>query len=289
MATTRITPACYSARLVAWLIDASLSLAIMLFVVYRYSGQLDAYDFILQTNYTQLAVLVLAPLLAYWLFMVTTQRSPGMYGMDLQLIQENGESIDFSHAMRRPLGLLGLVLTGGLATVIPFLNDRRRTIGDYLSGTRVVESLAPGHRISYDAWRIFRRVLKPLAPASVAASIALLLIYRDTGPKQAVLLDALLVAATATLLLATLIAGIKVKISRVRLTPKGIQRCGWFGWKKNLIGWEDIDYARPRLKRVCSYFEIHKNNRRRFRVPMEHDSATLTATALVANGVRLEQ
>ncbi len=201
----------------------------------------------------------------------------------------SGECIEFSNSLRRPFGLIGLLATAGIAILLPFLNDRRRTIGDYLSGTRVIESCAPGQRVSYDAWRIFRRVLKPLAPVTAAVSIAMFLIYSGSGPKKAVLLDALLIASVATLLIATMMAGIKVKVSRVRITPKGIQRSGWFGWKQKLIGWNDIDFARLRMKRVCSYFELHRRNRRQFKVPMEHDSAQLTVNALAANGIRIEQ
>ena len=288
MGDVRITPACHSALLVAWLIDASISCGVMAVVVFRYSGRVDAYDFILQTNYVQVLVLIGAPLIVYWLFLLTSQRSAGMYAMDLQLLQDNGENIEFSNALRRPLGLIGVFVTAGLAVLLPFMNDRRRTICDYVSGTRIVESLAPVYRVSYDAWRIFRRVLKPLAPVSVAASIGLLLINSGGGPNKAVLLDALLIAATATLLLATLVAGIKVKISRVRLTPNGIQRSGWLGWRRNLIGWEDIDFARLRVRRVCSYFEVHRHNRGQFKVPMEHDSAQLTMNALNVNGIRIE-
>jgi hypothetical protein len=176
-----------------------------------------------------------------------------------------------------------------MAGLIPFMNEHRRTVGDYISGTRVVESMALGRRVSYDAWRIFKTILRPVAPISLAIAIAFLLLKKGGESNKTVLLDAVVIAATGTVLLATAIAAIKVKISRVRVSPKGVQRSGWLGWSSRLVEWDDMDYAQIRPRKLFPCFEIHKNNHGTFSIPLEHNSAQYTAGALLTNGVRIEQ
>jgi uncharacterized RDD family membrane protein YckC len=270
------------------LLDAAITVGVVVFLMRRYAATIDPTAFILQTNYSQLGVLVCVPVIVHAIAASMLNATPGMYLMDVQLIQDNGENIEFSNVLRRPLGALVMLLTLGLAAFVPFLNDRRRTVGDWLSGTRVIEEVAPGRRISFSAWRIFRSTLRYLGPISAAGAIALLLASKSEGPNKAILLDAVLIAATVTLLAATLIAAVKVRLSRVRLSPRGIQRSGWLGWKRKLVAWADLDYARIRPGRLFSYFEVHRHDRRHFRIPVEHDTAQLTASTLVTNGVRIE-
>jgi len=276
-------------RLGAWLIDVSLTIAVMLLVMYRYSGGIDAREFVLQTNYTQLVVLLGVPFIAHIVFMSSLGASVGMCAMDLMLVKDNSEPVAFSNLLRRPLGILGLFATAGLAAALPFLNDGRRSLGDVMSGTRVIESPAPGRRIAYDTWRLFKSSLRALAPVTVAAAIALLLLNKSAGPNKTIFLDALLLAGITTLLLASLSSVLRSKLTRVRLTPSGIQRSGLFGWRKGVIAWSDIDFARYRHARVCPYLELHRHNYKRFRVPIEHDTAQLTVHALTTYGVRIEQ
>lgn len=273
----------------AWLIDAVITIGLIATAMQRLAGTVDVEAFLLQTTYLQLGLVALLPYAAHVIFAGIKQCTPGMYVMDLQLLTADGEFSEWSNALRRPLGLPFLIGSGFLTALIPAMNDQRRSLADYMSGTRVVESLALGTRISYDAWRVFRNILKPLAPVSLALAIAILLFNKQGGANKAVLLDAVVLAATGTILLATLIAGIKVKVSRVRLSPKGIQRSGWLGWSDKIIPWKDIDLARVCPKRLLPYFELRRLNRRRFRVPLEGDSAQYTANALASNGVRLEQ
>jgi uncharacterized RDD family membrane protein YckC len=289
MTRVRITPAATGCRLAAWLLDAALTACLMLMVIYRYSGGFDLVTFVLQTNYTQLGVLVGLPFLAQLVFMSAYRASPGMFAMDLEMIKDEGDPVEFSNLVRRPLGLAAFLLTAGLAAALPYMNDRRRTIGDILSGTRVIEAPCPGRRVAYDTWRLFKASLRSLLPVSVAAAIALLLLSRDDGPNKTIVLDALLLASTIALLLSSLGAALRSKLTRVRLTERGIQRSGWLGWKKGVIDWADIDFARYRPARLCPYFEVHRHNRRRFRVPIEHDTAQLTAGTFANFGVRIEQ
>lgn len=289
MSGAAIIPACPSARLAAWLVDACMSFMIMLAMVYRYTGNLDVRGFVLGTSYGQLAVVLGLPLLVHVITMTSTSASVGMYTADLRLSQEDGDAATFSNVIRRPLGLIGFFMTLGFAAALPYMNDRRRTLGDILSGTRVIETPAPGRRIAYDPWRLFKICVQRIAPLTVVGSIALLLITNDSGPNKIIVLDALLLAAGSTLMLAMLLAVLKSKVSRVRLTSRGIQRSGWFGWKKEVVKWTDIDFARYRPALWCPYFDMHKNNHRRFRVPIEHDTARLTANVLAEFGVRLEQ
>jgi len=288
MYRVRITSACPKARLAAWLIDAGISVALLTVTAVQLSGTWTIEAFFLQTNYQQLGLIVGAPLLFHLLFLGLCERTPGMIALELQILQDDGEIATLSNLMRRPLGLPFILATGGLVAILPWLNEQRRTIGDYLSGSRVVESLALGDRISYDAWRIFKRVAKPMAPVSLAFCLVLFLLHGRGGSNKDALLNAVVGAAMVTMLVATLIAAIKVKVTRVRLSPKGIQRAGWLGWSKKMIAWSEISYARPVLTQWFPYFEVHRRNHRQFRVPMEMDSANLTARTLVANGVRFE-
>jgi len=288
MYRVRITSACPSARLTAWLIDAGISVALLAVTAVQLAGTWTIEAFFLQTNYQQLALVVGAPLLFHLLFLGLYKRTPGMVGLELQILQDDGELATLSNLMRRPLGLPFIVASGGLVAILPWLNEQRRTVGDYLSGSRVVESLALGDRISYDAWRIFKRVARPIAPVSLALCLVLFLLHGGEASNKDALLNAVIVATLVTMLFATFVAAIKVKVTRVRLSPKGIQRAGWLGWSSKLIAWSDISYARPVLTQWFPYFEVHRRNHRQFRVPMEMDSANLTARTLVANGVRFE-
>lgn len=288
MYRVRITSACPSARLAAWLIDAGITVVLLAVTAVQLSGTWTIEAFFLQTNYQQLGLVVGAPFLFHLLFLGLSGRTPGMIALELQILADDGDIPTLSNLMRRPLGLPFIVASGGLVAILPWLNEQRRTIGDFLSGSRVVESLALGERISYNAWRIFKRVAKPMAPVSLALCLVLFLLSGRSGSNKDALLDAVTGAATITLLFATLIAAIKVKVTRVRLSPKGIQRAGWLGWSNKLIAWSDISYARPVITQWFPYFEVHRRNHRQFRVPMEMDSANLTARTLVANGVRFE-
>lgn len=262
----------------------------MLFVVYRYTGGFDIVEFVLQTNYTQIAVLLGFPLILQLVAMSALQGTIGMYATDLVIVQhEDGEAAGLTNMLRRPLGVLGFVGTAGFAAFLPYMNDRRRTIGDVLSGTRVIEEPAPGRRIAYDTWRLFKASMRGLMPVSVAGAIALLLLSKQDGPNKTILLDALLLAGTATMMLASLGAALRTKLSRVRLTETGVQRSGWLGWKRRIIEWDDIDFARVQPAKLCPYFEVHRYNHRSFRIPIEHDTAQLAAIALASNGVRIEQ
>ena len=288
MTTNPLTPASPSARLGAWFVDVSIAIALMLVVMYRYSGGFDVLEFVLQTNYPQLLVLFGLPLFVHIVATTSLGASLGMYAMDLEIVQDCGKPVTLTNAMRRPLGLLVTCLTGGLAAALPFVDAHRRTVGDMLSGIRVVDAPGQGRRIAYDAWRLFRSSLRMVAPVTIAIAIAALLIRKDGGPNKTIVLDALLLAGTLTLLIASLVAVLRTKLTRVRLSAHGIQRSGWFGWKKGVVGWQDIDFARYRHARLCPYFEVHRHNRRRFRVPVEHDTAQLTAGTFANFGVRIE-
>lgn len=284
-----ITPACISARLTAWLIDTAISIGMIAGSIYWATGTMDLEAFILQSTYLQLSAVLLLPLGAQIAFMGLFQRTFGMYAVDIQLLQADGEMPSWSNVIRRPIGVVTMVGSAFLAAFVPLLNDQRRTVGDYISGSRVVESLALGRRVAYDPWRIFKSIIRPLGPIGFAVTLGLLLLSKSEGANKDVFLDAVVIAALGTLLIATLIAAVKVKVSRVRITPKGIQRSGWLGWSRNLVEWGDIDHSRIHLKRLFPYFEVHRNNKRRFKVPLEHSLAQYTAEAMMRNGVRIEQ
>ena len=289
MSGIRMIPACSSSRLAAWLVDTAITVALMAGTMYYLADTTDIAEFLLQTNYTQLATVVVVPTTIHLLFMSLNCASIGMYMMDLQMVQADQSPPTASNLIRRPMSVLLLLALAFLSVFVPFLNEQRRTVGDFVSRTRVVESLAPGHKISYDVWRIFKAALKQLGPVFLALSIAVFLLNKDAGPNKDTFLRAVTSATTATLLVATIFAAMKVKVTRVRLSTVGIQRSGWFGWSGTPIKWGDIDYAQARVRGICPYFEIHKLNHRRFKVPIERSSAQLTALTLLNHGVRMEQ
>ena len=141
MYQVRIVPACPSARLAAWLIDTGITLALLVGTVYWTSHQLSIERFLLTADYRQLAIVLLVPTAIQLMILSVTGKTIGMFSMDLQILQADGESATLSNMLRRPLGLIAIAVTGGLIALLPFLNEHRKTIGDLLSGTRVVESM----------------------------------------------------------------------------------------------------------------------------------------------------
>lgn len=253
------------------------------------AGTANVDAFLLQTSYTELGWIALGATAAHVAWLSLFGSSPGMGLCELTLVRPDGRPPTLSNYVRRPLGLLLLVATCGLVILLPIVTDSRATVGDLLSGTRLIERPAPGRKVAYQAWRVFRVVLKPVGVLSFVAALATFLIFEEKQANKDIVLDAMLVASAFSLLVSSLVAMIKVRFSRVRLTPDGIQRAGVFGWSSKVINWQDIDHSRIVPRPYFPYFEIHKRNRRRFRVPLETDLVTLTVQTLMANGIRIEQ
>lgn len=284
-----ITSACASARLVTWLIDCSATVAMVVAGMWWLGGTTEVKAFILQTNYGQLALILGVPVVVHTLVMGLSDRTIGMWATDLQLLQAEGDPVDWGNVARRPLGVLLLPLTFALLGVVPLLNEHRRTITDFISGTRVVDTVRPGQQISFDTWRIFKGLLRLLAPVSVALAIGALVLMQPSGlPVKVLLLDAVVVALTGTLLVVTLVSAGKVKLSRVRVDARGILRSGLLGWANKPVGWKEIDHARILHGPLFSYFEVYRKSRRKFRVPLERHVAQLMANEFARHGVRIE-
>lgn len=285
----RISAACISTRLTAWLIDAAITIGTMAVTMYVLADTVNVQEFILQSTYGQLAIVVLAPYLIHVYMIGTTDQSFGMYALDTQVLGKNGDLPAWNQAFRRPLGLIPLIASGGLLGLAPLLNEHRRGVGDWASGTRVVESLAMGRKVSYDTWRIFKALIKPMGPICLALCIAGLLILNAGEVRNSeVLVDALVLASILTLAITTLIAAIKVKTTRVRITPFGILRSGWFGWA-NVVPWEDMETFIIRNARHYPHLIVRKSNNKAFRVPLEQHQAQFAMDQLAINGVRIEQ
>lgn len=284
-----LIPACMSARLTAWLIDLAVTIGLMAAVMIGFTGTADVRTVLLTVSYPQLAAVLAVPVIFHTLLIGATSRTVGLALADLQFIQGEGDGIEWSNAIRRPLAVLTLPVSIALLCVVPLLGEHRRTIGDFISGTRVIESPVPGVKVSYDAWRVFKGLLKPTAPFAFATALVGFLVLKDGGANKDVFLDALVVALIFTLLTTTVIAAVKVRSTRVRLTPTGIMRSGLLVWSNETVRWTDIDFARFRPRRLFHYFELHRKNRQRFKVPLENNAARLMADALTANGIRIEQ
>jgi len=289
MSQTYLVPACPGSRTAAWLIDASICVAVVAGTMYLTTGTTHVTAFILATNYTGLGLVVAAPALFHVLVTSSYGRSVGMMLSDLTIVSTESRPLRWTQTGRRPLGVLVMLMTCGMSLLVPLLNENRRSVADFISSSRVIERPAPGAKVSYDTWRIFKSIARPVGIVSFALAIAALLMVKKPDSNKDVLVDSFLAASTFALLVASLIAITKAKLSRVRLRPDGIQRSGWFGWSDKTIPWTDIEYSRVRPARLFPSFEIHKKNRRRFRVPMERDHIQFTAQVLVDHGVRIEQ
>lgn len=287
LATT--TPACPGSRTAAWLIDAAISIGLIALSMFVGAGTWNIEEFVLQTSYAQLGVIALLVTMSQVLCMSLFACTAGMALCELVITKPDGSKPSPLNYVRRPLGLVLIIGTVGVIVVLPLFMDSRSTIGDLISGTRVIEQPAPGRKVAYQAWRVFRLILKPVGVLSFVVCLAAFLIYQEKDANKDIVLDAVLVASMFSLLVSSIIAVLKVRFSRVRLTQDGIQRAGIFGWSSNVINWDEIDHSRIVARRHFPYFEIHRRNRRRFRVPMETDLVTLTVQALMANGIRIEQ
>lgn len=285
----RIAAACISARLTGWLIDAAITIGIMAVAMHVLADTMDVQEFILQSTYGQLAIVLLAPYSFHVYMLGTTDRTLGMYAVDTQVLETNGELPTWNQAFRRPLGLIPLMASGGLLGLAPLLNEHRRGTGDWASGTRVVESLAMGRKVSYDTWRIFKALIKPMGPICLAICIAVLLIQNNGDVRNKdVFIDALVLASILTLAVTTLIAAIKVKTTRVRFTPFGILRSGWFGWA-NVVPWDEMETFIIKNNRHYPHLIVRKSNNKAFRVPLEMHQSQFAMEQLAINGVRVEQ
>lgn len=284
-----IVPGCTSARLTAWLIDCCATYMLVVGGMMWLGGTVDIREFIAQTTYVQLGILLTLTLGVHLVVMGISGRTIGMWPTELQFIQAEGDPVEWGNILRRPLGVLLLPLSVALLGLVPLLNEHRRTLGDYVSGTRVVESITPGSKIGFDTWRVFKGLLRPLAPVTLALTIGALLLTKSRDlPNKVIFLDAVTVALIGTLLIATVITAVKVKLTRVRVEKRGIFRSGLLGWSKRPIEWQEIDHARVIPGRMFSYFEVQKKNRRKFRVPLELHVAQLMANEFARHHIRLE-
>lgn len=288
-AEERLVPASLSARLAAFLIDTVIVLAAIVMAMAWSAGTTDLAQFLAQTTYGELAIVLGAPLAVQLSAMGLAGCTPGMWLAELKIVQAEGDPLEWGNIIRRPLGVLTMPLSIALLGLVPVMNEHRRTIGDFMSGTRIVEKTVRGEKVAYDAWRVFNGVFKPMAPASLAIAIAVLLINKSGDyANRAVLLDAAVIAATWTMLIATMTTVLLIKASRVRIDSAGIYRGTLLGWKKKAIPWGEIDHARVVPKRMLSYFEVTKKNKRRFKIPLECHVGGLTAQEFARRGIRIE-
>ena len=287
--TERLIPASASARLAAFLIDL-IATGVMVMVAMGWSsGTTDLAAFIAQTHYGELGIVLGTPLIIQLVAVGLTDGTIGMWLTELRIIQAAGEPLEWGNIIRRPFGLLLLPLSVACLGLIPLLSEHRRTLGDYVSGSRVVEKPVRGEKISYDPWRVFKGLLRPLAPVSLAVALAALLLNKSAGqPNHLVLMDAVVIAATWTLIIVTLATVLIVKTSRVRIDATGVYRGSLFGWSRKGVRWQEIDHARIIPRRLLNHFEVHKTNRRRFKIPLEYNLGRLMAEEFGRHGIRIE-
>ncbi|TVS18453.1 MAG: RDD family protein [Gammaproteobacteria bacterium] len=285
----RLVPACISARLAAFLLDTAIVIVIIVGTMAWSAGTTDLAEFLSQTTYGELATVLGVPLAVQLTAIGLRNNTIGMWLAELKIVQAEGDPIEWGHVIRRPLGILTMPLSILLMGLVPALNEHRRTIGDFLSGTRVVEKPARGEKVAYDAWRVFVGVIRPMAPVSLAVALGVLLLNKSGDyANRVVLLDAAVIAATWTLTIATMTTVLLIKASRVRIDHTGIYRGSLTGWQKKAIPWEEMDHARVIPKRMLPYFEVTKKNRRRFKVPLECHVGGLMAQEFARRGIRIE-
>ena len=88
--------------------------------------------------------LALGLFLYFFLFLGITSETPGLTVFGLTVVRDVEESerrpIGFRKALSRTIALSFSALTLGLGFFLAFLNDRRRSLHDCLSGTRVIRA-----------------------------------------------------------------------------------------------------------------------------------------------------
>lgn len=288
-AEKRLVPASLSTRMAAFLLDTVIVVVAIVIAMAWSAGTTDLAQFLSQATYGELTIVLGVPLALQLGVMSLTRSTPGMWLADLTIVQAEGDPLDWGNIIRRPMGLIMMPLSIALLGLVPVMNEHRRTIGDFISGTRIVEKPARGQKVAYDSWRVFTKVIKPIAPASLAIAIAVTLM-RQSRPhaNRELLLDAAVIAATSTMLIAVMTTALLIKASQVRIDTSGIYRSSLLGWKKKAVSWVEIEYARVVQRSVLSYFEVTKKNKSRFKIPMECRVAGLTAYEFSRRGIRID-
>lgn len=236
-------------------------------------------------------VLVLGmPTIVFTLFLSYRSATPGMAIVDIQVLERDRRfAIGFDQAIQRQLAWLLDVASLGIGLVWSAFSERRQTLHDWASGTIVVERVAIGETIHYRPWSAFWLLVLRITPALTAiVLIYLLVVSAGEDNNGQVLLNGVAIACIASMGATLLFAALMIRKTRVRITPIGVQRSGFLGWKKKAIAWHDIEYCQVVDRRYFPYFRCHKRNRKTFRIPFTAEQVTLAAQALRHHGVRLE-
>ncbi|MEX2629341.1 MAG: RDD family protein [Tistlia sp.] len=128
-----------SRRVFAYLVDLAILglLTVAAYLVVFVFGLLS-FGLLLPVGFVAIALL---PLAYHSLFLAYWGASPGMALFDLECrAPDGGRPTLFQAAVRTALFLVSVPATAGLVLVVALLNDRGRTLHDFLSGMLVVRS-----------------------------------------------------------------------------------------------------------------------------------------------------
>ena len=281
-----IISASVASRYIAWLIDLFVFLLLMISGALVVQRGWDLGSFLLATSYVELAALASMSAFAIVTFTAYFWQSPGMALMDLQILPaSDNEQRSVGRIFRRLLGLPVTILS----PITALATYQHLTIGDLLSGTRVVWSVGIGKRLSYDAGRIFRTVFLRWGLIILALSFVYSLLTKGEAKNSDLVVNAVLSALLVSTSAALFISGLVSRLTRVRLSNQGVQPSGVFAWKKT-VEWSRIDYAqvveRPLLSAVKLYLF---GKRRSIRIPLEPGHIQFVADSLSNKQIRIER
>lgn len=281
-------PACHKARLLAWLLDVSVAICGATAVAVWAAGDQITELFIANASGYQLAGILAVPAIVNGMLLATTQKSAGLAAMELMMVCNDGESLSASNIVRRLAALPVVLVTGGVLGLLPLFSNNRRTVGDFISGTRIVEQPRFGRRIAFDSWRIFQCHFRWVVPICLVVFIGAGILLDSKSTNKEAMMNGSLVALVVGSIASIIVAVFLVRSTRVVLTETGVVRSGLFGWQRRVITWDQFHTVRINPGRVCSYLGVDLVDRRRLRIPLETATAKATVLNLQQKGVTIQ-
>lgn len=289
MGVLKLKAATVTSRTVAFLADMVIAGLLIGVGMYGTLGTIDPVDFLLATGYTELLIVLFIPAIFFCICLANGNATPGMVVADIEaLTAKEHAALSWLHAALRTILWPLSVAPAGLGLATYYVTERRQTLHDLLSGTRVVERPFMGIKVSYEPWAVLWPLTIRLGPIILTLILATLVYLSDAGTAREMLGEALTAAVLITMGVVIAVTAFRIQLSKVRMTPAGIQRSGLLGWRKRIVAWEDIDKATFKQKRFFSYLKCQLNNRRSLRIPIHSENASSTGIALKEQGVFIE-
>ncbi len=274
-----------TSRSFAWIFDVVVFALLLLAGASLINGGTDLEAFLLATNYFELGVLCLLATVVVLIFTIRYRRTPGMAVMDLQVVSASEDTELSSSKIVRRLFAFPISI---LSPISALLTHERKTVGDFISGTRVVWGVGIGKTLCYDAGGIFRVIFTRRGLIILVLSLIYSLLTKEDVPNSELVLDAFVVALLVATAGALLISGLVTRLTRVRVSDFGVQQSGLWRWGK-VVDWEHVEFAQVIPRLFLPYVKAHRRKGRAIRIPMETGHNQYLADLLHFKNIRIEQ